>query len=120
MAYKSTIALDFDGVVHPYKTPWQGIDKIPDPPTEATKVAIGMLREKHKVIIFSTRCASAKGIQAISKYLKEHGIEVDGVSREKPKAVLIVDDRAYRFDGNWTALLAFVDNPNNLTPWNRK
>lgn len=56
---KLKIAVDFDGVLNSYKSGWQGLDKIEDPPVPG---AINWLCEAidagHTIIIFSMRCAS--------------------------------------------------------------
>lgn len=116
---KKTIALDFDGVVHSYKSGWQGL--VPtDPPTHGAKQAIAKLRENYDVVIFSTRCEECGGINAIEHWLEVNDIEVNDVVSGKPMAVLVVDDRAFRFQGDWGAVVAFASNPENLLPWNKK
>ena len=113
---KLTIILDFDGVIHSY-TAWKGI--IPtDPPTEGAREAIIKLREQFKVKILSTRCTDPEGKPAIEAYMEKHDIPHDGVLLTKDKAVLMVDDRGYRFDGNWDTLLEFVKD-GAPEPWNR-
>ena len=113
---KLTIILDFDGVIHSYPK-WKGI--IPtDPPTEGAREAIIKLREQFNVKILSTRCTEPAGVKGIEDYMVEHDIPHDGVLVQKEKAVLMVDDRGYRFDGNWDSLLWFVKD-GAPEPWNR-
>jgi hypothetical protein len=113
---KLTIILDFDGVIHSYPK-WKGITPT-DPPTEGAREAIIKLREQFKVKILSTRCTEEAGVKGIEAWMIEYDIPHDGVLRTKEKSSLMVDDRGYRFDGDWNALLEFVkDGPPE--PWNR-
>jgi len=104
---KLTICLDFDGVVHSYKSGWQGVAIIPDPPVDGTKEAINRLRETHEVVIFSTRCKTEEGRKAIFSWLKKHGIVVDKVSEHKPPAIIYIDDRGIQFRG-WVDCMAEI------------
>jgi len=115
---RKTICLDFDGVVHLYRSGWQGsVTAITDPPTLGVRDAVDKLLGKgFDVKVYSTRCAEPQGYLAVQNWLRRHEIRAD-VARSKPPAVLYVDDRGYRFDGDWDALLAFVDRPENLDPW---
>lgn len=114
---KKTIILDFDGVLHSYEA-WKGI--VPtDPPTEGAREAVAKLREQFRVVVLSTRCTEPEGVQGIKDWLAERDIEVDAVVTEKQKAVLMVDDRGYRFDGDWDKLLDFVKDGTAPEPWNR-
>jgi len=110
------IILDFDGVIHSYPK-WKGI--VPtDPPVPGAKEAIARLRETYEVCVLSTRCTEEAGVQGIKDWLAEHEIVVDAVLTEKAPAILMVDDRGYRFDGDWNKLVEFVES-GNLEPWNR-
>ena len=101
MAYKPTIVLDFDGVIHSYTSGWRGITVIPDPVVPGIKEMIDKLRsEGYEVVVVSTRCKTEDGIVAISSYLFQNNIYVDQISMEKPPAVCYVDDRAICFRGN--------------------
>ena len=94
----NTVVFDFDGVIHPYASGWQGIGKTPDPPILESVEAIRRLRRRgYKVIVVSARCAVPIGMNAIKRYLKKHQIDVDGISAEKPAACVYVDDRAICF-----------------------
>ena len=117
-----TIVLDFDGVINSYTSGWQGsATKIVDPPTPDARETIRLLRQNGwKVVVFSTRCMSPEGRDAILTYLEKWGIEVDDVAPKKPPALVYVDDRGYRFDGDWSKLISFVQDPEAVRPWNKK
>lgn len=103
---RRTVAFDFDGVIHSYKSGWRGIDAVPDPPVAGIKQVIDELRELgFEVIIYSTRCSQEAGKSAIKKYLSEHDITVDGLCSDKPPAICYVDDRAVCFDGETDGLV---------------
>lgn len=108
---KKTVVFDFDGVIHSYTSGWKGEDVIPDAPVPKIKEAIQQIRKAgYEVVVVSTRCATNKGIKAVSKYLLENGIVVDKICREKPPAIVYIDDRAICFDGKSDELLEKIDN----------
>lgn len=117
MAFKPTVILDFDGVIHSYASGWQGADVIPDSPVEGIGKAIANMRKHYRVVVVSSRCYQPGGIEAIRRWLDKHGIAVDDVTDEKPPAKVIVDDRAITFDGDAGALLARIDA---FQPWTRR
>lgn len=109
---KRTIAVDFDGVVHAYTSPWVAPHVIPDPPVDgAIPWLLSMVRH-FNVVIFTTRAKTWRGRRAIAGWLLRHGGEnayydsPDGpglenitISYEKIPAIVYVDDRAWRFEG---------------------
>ena len=113
-----TIVLDFDGVIHSYKSGWKGIENIPDAPVDGIKEAISNIRKSgYEVVVVSTRCETNAGMRAINKYLLDNDIVVDRICREKPPALVYIDDRAICFDGNSETLL---DKINTFSPWYMK
>ena len=109
--YRPTVVFDFDGVIHSYKSGWQGTDIIPDPVVPGIIEAIDHLRAHgYMVVIVSTRCASSEGMEAVKDYLAENQIVVDGVLAEKPPALCYVDDRAICFCGNAQKLVGQVES----------
>lgn len=115
---KQTVILDFDGVIHSYVSGWKGAAVIPDPPTPGAREAIAKLRETYIVVVISSRCHQDGGIDAIKAWLNLHGIEVDAVSNDKPPHIVTVDDRAFRFEGDWQAVIDGI--PAASVPWNKK
>lgn len=114
---KQRVVFDFDGVIHSYKQDWLGAEQIPDPPVPGIKEAIEEIRAAgYEVVIVSARCRTPEGMAATEQYLKEHGIVVDGIRREKPPAIVYIDDRAICFDGNAASLLGKIQT---FKPWNR-
>lgn len=112
---KKTVVFDFDGVIHSYTSGWKGENIIPDKPVLGIKEAISEIRKSgYEVVVVSTRCATNKGIEAVNKYLLENGIVVDRVCKEKPPAIVYIDDRAICFDGKPQNLL---DKINKFKPW---
>jgi hypothetical protein len=107
---RRTICLDFDGVVHSYRSGWCGSEIIPDPPIHGTREAIARLRQRYRVVIHSSRCSTEAGRRAVEHWLARHEIVVDEVCIHKPPALVYVDDRAVQFRGDWDqALIAIND-----------
>lgn len=119
---KKVLCIDFDGVLHSYKSGWKGPWKIPDPPV---RDAIDWLEyilayEEFQVCIFSTRNAQPFGRTAMKRWSLKHGLDKNTLKLIKfpflkPAAFLTIDDRAIRFTGKFplaTELLGFK-------PWNR-
>ena len=105
---KRTICLDFDGVIHSYRSGWCGAEIIPDPPIHGTKEAIARLRQQYRVVILSSRCHTEEGRQAVQEWLRRNNIEVDEVCEHKPPAHVYVDDRAVRFKGDWDDVMSEI------------
>ena len=114
---KKTIVFDFDGVIHSYTSGWKGIDVIPDAPNADAIAAINALRsDGYEVIVVSTRCVDTAGKEAVAGYLDRHGVTVDGVSAEKPPALVYVDDRAVCYRPG----MALVETIKCFRPWREK
>ena len=115
---KKTVVFDFDGVIHSYTSGWQGIDVIPDAPVEGIGDAIKCLRYYgYEVVVVSTRCCKYEGRRAIEKWLTLHDIKVDDVTKEKPPALVYIDDRAICFDGYAYSLMRKIET---FKPWYEK
>jgi hypothetical protein len=125
---KPILCLDFDGVIHSYESGWKGADVIPDPPVEgAIAFMLGAL-DKFDVAIFSSRSNQKGGIDAMRTWLQEHagncwnespcgpGIEDVRFVKEKPPALVTIDDRALTFTGEWPN----VDELMDFKPWNKR
>jgi hypothetical protein len=102
---RRTLCLDFDGVLHSYRSGWCGAEIIPDPPIHGTREAVARLRQQYRVVVHSTRCHTEEGRRAVQSWLQTHQIVVDEVCEHKPPALVYIDDRAIRFRGNWDDVL---------------
>lgn len=118
MTGKYTIAVDFDGVIHSYTSPWVAPDVIPDPPVPGAIDWLNEIDAKLTVVIFTTRGATLEGRSAVRNWLWDNGATLDEirVTAEKPAALLYIDDRGYRFDG---ANFPTVEEVHRLRPWNK-
>lgn len=112
-----TIAVDFDGVIHSYTTPWIDAETIPDPPVDGAIDALNTLAEDFDVVIHTTRGRSSDGREAVAEYLRLHGfVKFTEITHEKVPALLYIDDRAYRFTGaNWPT----ANEVHQMRPWNK-
>lgn len=128
-----TIAVDFDGVLHSYISPWTKPHEIPDPPVEGAIDWLRSMISHFDVVIFSTRCKTWRGRRAIRDWLWKYSGEVyrdsrgmwedldplGGIrlSKTKPPALIYLDDRAVRFTGpdSWPT----PDEIHRLWPWNK-
>jgi hypothetical protein len=105
-ARKKTLSLDFDGVIHSYKSGWQGADRIPDDPVPNGLLAIRRFLPVFDVVIFSARNSQPVGIEAMQNWLGKHGLTPEEIAQigfpvHKPAAHVHIDDRALCFNGEW-------------------
>lgn len=125
---KPTLCLDFDGVLHSYKSGW--IDHaiiIPDDPVPGMADFLLEASKNFEICVYSSRSHQEGGIAAMQMWLlnwlvKELTKDVAWplyklikFPRHKPSAFVTLDDRALTFRGKWPTmetLLAFK-------PWNR-
>lgn len=123
------LVIDFDGVLHNYKSGWKGLNVAADPPTEG---AMNFLREAMKhftVFIHSARSATYEGRRVmrswlLKEYAKHFNLQFFEASKEltqlhfpvtKPHAHVTIDDRAVTFVGKWPE----IEDLKNFKPWNR-
>lgn len=127
-----TVAVDFDGVIHSYTTAWVNAWTIPDPPVDGAIEWLHAMLSRFDVVIFSTRCKSWRGRRAMRRWLWKH--DTNGVgcyamwqdmdalgtvkfAKDKPPALIYLDDRAVRFEGPGT-----FPTPSEIhlaIPWNK-
>lgn len=113
---KPILCLDFDGVIHSYTSGWKGADVIPDPMTEGTAEFLAQAVEIFRVAIFSSRSGQPLGVEAMQLWLRSQlykrmdRVDADRIyglvewPREKPPAMVTIDDRAIQFRGFWPPL----------------
>jgi hypothetical protein len=121
VSYPIVLNVDFDGVIHKYKSPWKSAEIISDGPVEG---AFEWIRQMHaaevKLQIYTARLSheSPDGSEvrdhiavtaALIDWFLEHGLEREHVERlvfvrGKPHATLYIDDRAMRFRGRFPCL----------------
>lgn len=140
---KPILCLDFDGVIHSYKSGWVKSDFIPDPPVPGAFEFIYRALEHFDVQIFSSRSKTAhsgdggNGIRAM-KFWFEYWAprELDNVEphyranaiinkiawnkdafpSEKPPAFIGIDDRVLTFTGEWPS----IESLKGFKPWNKR
>jgi hypothetical protein len=109
------IAIDFDGVLHRYTSPFG--DGVPrDKPVPGALEMVTALRERgYQCVVFTART----DIGAVSQWLLANGFPALRVTTDKAKtgASLFVDDRAIRFDGRAKSVLDHVDRDPHLGTW---
>ncbi len=118
------ILIDFDGVVHKYSKGWQD-GEIYDEPVKGTKEALTYFKDilGFTIVIFTTRVFNDSSKEAhIRLWLNKFKIPFDRITAIKEPAVLQIDDRGYRFDGNWPSqmktILSIIDKsrPSSYKP----
>lgn len=131
---KLTICLDFDGVIHSYTSGWKGIDVIPDDVVPGFFEWADAMAQHFQLVIYSARSCEEKGRLAMMTWLVEQRKkwrDAGGVSpikdgslvafdfaKEKPKAFLYIDDRAFCFEGDWSTLTP--EAVKAFKPWNKR
>lgn len=129
-----SIAVDFDGVIHSYTSKWVSADVIPDPPVRGAIEWLTEMDKRFRVVIFTTRGKTHDGRLAVRDWLVEHGFygagrvgptsnpQVDDyeveITATKPPALIYLDDRAVRFDGENFPTADEIHR--EFVPWNKR
>lgn len=114
---RHTVAVDFDGVLHSYESPWINAHTIPDPPVPGAIDWLWEMSKHFDILVHTTRGKTARGRFAVREYLAKNGY--DGpltVSAWKGPALVYIDDRGLRFDGT---NFPTREEIHQLRPWNK-
>lgn len=126
------LCMDFDGVLHSYKTGWQGPRTIPDPPVPgALAWVVNTVRSgKMRVAVYSSRSRYLFGRWKMKEWIwywlqwdvgltKKEAFDIlaeISFPNYKPPAMVSIDDRAIRFTGEFPPLEHLLASK----PWNKK
>lgn len=101
-----TVAIDFDGVLADYHG-WKEKDVLDPPAPGALKFVKRALAEGYRVVVHTTRRPSR-----IEGWLAVWGFPPEiTVTNDKPMAMVYIDDRGFRFDGDWDAAFDAIETP---------
>lgn len=113
----NNLAIDFDGVIHNADKGFHDGTCYGDP-LPGSLEALKILAGKYRIVIFTAKAKSNRplvdgktGTQLVSEWLDKHGVLgfVAEITSEKPRAILYIDDNAYRFE-NWKDTLEYTRN----------
>lgn len=113
----NNLAIDFDGVIHNMDKGFHDGTCYGDP-LPGSLEAVRKLSKKYRIIIFTAKAKPNRplvngktGVQLVEEWLEKYGILdcVVEITSEKPRAILYIDDNAYRFN-NWKDTLEFINN----------
>jgi hypothetical protein len=138
---KRILCLDFDGVIHSYKSGWKGPRNIPDNPVPGMLEFIADFIWKHcehpesmdcfqnacgehpewELHIYSSRSKYWFAKLAMKNWMVKHGFDqryfdVIKFPSKKPPATLTIDDRVICFNGKPPDFNDII----NFKPWNKK
>lgn len=114
---KTIICLDFDGVLNNFNHNFISHELIPEEPVPGAREWCWSVWDSGKadLIVSSGRCQSEIGIAAIETWLEKWGFPPMPISPVKPVAHVYIDDRAYKFNGDWSTV--DVDDFVKFRPW---
>ena|SRR5215471_3177676 len=126
MAHKKTLCVDFDGVLHSYKSGWEGPGVVSDAPVPGAMEFLHEAIKYFRVCIYSSRSATPQGIAAMQNWVEGHAVQCafDNGRQwwlqiewpiHKPAAFLSIDDRVVCFDGSWPSMAQLM----GFEPWYR-
>lgn len=128
--WKPSVCIDFDGVIHSYERGWQGGhlygSVVPGFFDWAEQCC-----SKLSLIIYSSRSGDGFSHAAMREWLELHFNEWKTHHRQarlmfhhfdfrtsKPPALVYIDDRAIKFNGQWDDPALSADAILAFTPWN--
>ena len=110
------ISIDFDGVIHDWNKGWHDGTCYGEP-IEGALEAVKLLSEKYRIIIFTAKCKPDRplvngktGKQLVLEWLKKYDLldYISEVTHEKPRAMIYIDDKGYRFK-TWQETLKYLN-----------
>lgn len=120
------LSIDFDGVIHDYGKGWQN-GRIYGNVTQGFFEWALQAAKKFTLVIHSSRASTEAGREAILEWLAKQAdeqgyvghviIPLFDVQAEKPPALLSIDDRCVRFDGDWGDPKLDPEELRKFKPW---
>ena len=113
---KKNISIDFDGVIHDWSKGWHDGTCYGEPIKGALE-AIKLLSKKYQIIVFTAKCRPDRppingktGKQLVIEWLKKHDLldYISEVTHEKPRAMIYIDDKGYRFQ-SWNNTIKYLE-----------
>lgn len=112
---KERIMIDFDGVLHSYEEGFKD-GTIYGTLISGAKEAIDELKEKYEIVIFTTRASKIYNdnadvqVKNIKEFLSKNDVYFDKITSDKLGAKAYIDDRAIRFENNWSEILNKINS----------
>ena len=128
---KQRILIAFDGVLHSYSSGWKGAATVPDMPNPQAIEFLRSLLEhpEMEVVIWTSRAlesnqeegSALSGAEAIQRWLNLHGMSWEEIGQivitaEKLPAHMMIDYRAFAFEGNFPSIESIED----FQPWHQR
>jgi hypothetical protein len=111
----NNLAIDFDGVIHNADKGFHDGTCYGDP-LPGSLDALRLLATKYRIVIFTAKAKPNRplvngktGTELVSEWLEKYEVlrYVAEITSEKPRAILYIDDNAYRFE-NWEETLKYT------------
>lgn len=111
----NNLAIDFDGVIHNADKGFFDGTCYGEPILGALK-ALEELSSRYRIIVFTAKAKPSRplidgknGTELVRDWLEKYDVlkYVSEITSEKPRAILYIDDNAYRFE-NWSDTLRFT------------
>ena len=115
------LGIDFDGVIHNDNLGFHD-GTVYGEPIEGSLESIKLLSEFFNIIIFTAKAKKDRplidgksGAELVEEWLLKHDVLkfVSDVTAEKPRALLYIDDKGFRFE-NWQDTMSFIKSINEI------
>lgn len=114
------IAIDFDGVLHSYTSPFS-LETLDPPNPGAVEFLHWLISSGYTPILYTTRAESIQGFDQVASWLEINNFPpVLEITSTKPKALLYIDDRGFRFEGDFEAIKQFIQDGLHFRTWNKR
>ena len=115
------LGIDFDGVIHDDSKGFHD-GTIYGEPIPGALDALKTLSKHFRIIIFTAKAKPDRplingmsGSELVEEWLLKYDVlkHVAEITSEKPRALLYIDDKGYRFE-NWKSTLSFIKSLNEI------
>ena len=115
------LGIDFDGVIHNDNLGFHD-GTVYGEPIVGSLESIKLLSEFFNIIIFTAKAKKDRplidgksGAELVEEWLLKHDVLkfVSDVTAEKPRALLYIDDKGFRFE-NWQDTMNFIKSINEI------
>jgi len=112
----STIAIDFDGVIHRNSKGYHD-GTLYDFPVEGAAEALKLLSKKYTLIIYTCKANPERpltngktGVELIWEWLDKYNLKqyISNITDKKPRAAVYIEDKAIRFE-SWDKTLRSIN-----------